>query len=153
MSVYLHPKFQDSRIILTSFRRGGGGGGGGYFYSPPPSKNEPLKSSTRLGLNEYLSEKTQETKNHKVARKTISTDKRKSMFLENFKTVDGSVVIEVGIMDTFKGSVEPVRGPKLPVKIGKDMTTDKVSVLPKKTLRLRSVLEVGGVGKLRTSLS
>ena len=33
------------------------------------------------------------------------------------------------------------------------MTTDKVSVLPKKTLRLRSVLEVGGVGKLRTSLS
>ena len=32
-------------------------------------------------------------------------------------------------MDTFKGSLEPVRGSKLSVKVGKDMTTDEVCVL------------------------
>ena len=69
----------------------------------------------------------------------------------NFKAVDGSVTIEIGIMDTSKGSLEPVRGSKLPVKFGKDMTADKARVWSKKIFRLRSVFF--GVGKLRTSLS
>ena len=61
---------------------------------------------------------------------------------------DGSVTIEIGIMDATKGWLEPVRGCKLPVKVGKDMTTDEFRVI---TFRLRSVF--WGVGKLRTSLS
>ena len=31
-------------------------------------------------------------------------------------------------MDTSKGSLEPVRRPKLPAKVGKGMTTDEVRV-------------------------
>ena len=54
------------------------------------------------------------------------------MFSGNCKTVDGSVAIELGIMDTSKGSLEPVRGSKLPVKAGKDITADEVHVLGQK---------------------
>ena len=45
------------------------------------------------------------------------------------KTIDGSVTIEIEIIDTFKGSLEQLRGSQLPVKDGKDMTADKVCVL------------------------
>ena len=71
----------------------------------------------------------------------------------NCKTVDASVALEIGIMDTSKGSLESLRGSKLPVKVGKDMTADEVRVLvpSPKTFRLRSVF--WWVGKLRTSLS
>ena len=73
------------------------------------------------------------------------------MFSENCKTVDSSIAIEIGIMDTSKGLLEPVTGSKLPVKVGKDMTADELRGLAqKKTFRLRSVFS--GVGKLRTSL-
>ena len=44
------------------------------------------------------------------------------MSCRNFKTVDGSVAVETGIMDTSKGSLVPER---LPVRVGKDMTTGK----------------------------
>ena len=54
----------------------------------------------------------------------------------NFKAVDGSVTIEIGIMDTSKGSLEPVRGSKLPVKFGKDMTDDKARVLVQKNIQI-----------------
>ena len=50
----------------------------------------------------------------------------------NCKTVDSSVAIEIGIMDTSKRSLEPVRGSKLPVKVGEDMTADEVRVLAQK---------------------
>ena len=50
----------------------------------------------------------------------------------NCKTVDGSAAIKIGIVDTSKGSLEPVRGSKPPVKVGKDMTADKVRVLAQK---------------------
>ena len=56
------------------------------------------------------------------------------MFSGNCKTVDSSVAIEVGIMDTSKGSLELVRGSKLPVKVGKDMTADELRVLAPKKL-------------------
>ena len=52
-----------------------------------------------------LFEKRQERKDYKVTRKTITADRRKSMFPGNCKTVDGSVSTEVGIMDTSKGSL------------------------------------------------
>ena len=58
------------------------------------------------------------------------------MSWRNFKTVDGSVTIEIGIMDTSKGSVEPVRGSKLPVKVGRDMTADEVRVLAQKSIQI-----------------
>ena len=46
-------------------------------------------------------------------------------------------------MDTSKGSLEPVRGPKLPVKVGKDMTADKVRVLtPRKHSEHQFFLEL-----------
>ena len=48
MGVYLHAKFEDSSIILTSFRQGGN------FTPlpppPPPPQNKPLKSPPKLGL-------------------------------------------------------------------------------------------------------
>ena len=56
------------------------------------------------------------------------------MFSGNCKTVDSSVASEVGIMDTSKGSLELVRGSKLPVKVGKDMTADELRVLAPKKL-------------------
>ena len=63
-----------------------------------------------------------------------------------------NLAIAVGIMDTFKGSLESVRGSKVPLKVGKDMTADEVRALAqKKPFRLQSVFF--GVGKLRTSLS
>ena len=65
-------------------------------------------------------------------RKTITADRRKSMFSGNSKTLESNVAIEVGIMDTSKGSLQPVRGSKLPVKVGKDMTADEVLVLAQK---------------------
>ena len=43
-----------------------------------------------------------------------------------------SLAIEVGIMDTFKGSLEPVRGSKVPAKIGTDMTADEIRALAQK---------------------
>ena len=57
------------------------------------------------------------------------------MFLGNSKTVDGSVPTAVEITDTSKGSLELVRGSKLPVKDGKDMTAHEVRVSVK-TFRL-----------------
>ena len=115
-------------------------------------KEREKATTTTKSLNEYLFEKRNETKKYKVTHKPSSTDRRKSMSWGKCKTVDGSATIEIEIMDTFKGSLEPVRGSKLPAKVGKDMTVDKVRILAqKKTFRLRSVFF--GVGKLRTSLS
>ena len=51
------------------------------------------------------------------------------MFRGNCKTIDGSVAIVIGIMDTSKRSLETVRGSKLSVKVEKDMAADKVCVL------------------------
>ena len=48
------------------------------------------------------------------------------MFSGNCKTVDSSIAIEIGIMDTSKGTLEPVIGSKLPVKVGQDMTADEL---------------------------
>ena len=57
--------------------------------------------------------------------------------------IDSSVAIEAGIMDTSKGSLEPVRGSKLPVKVGKDVTADKVRVLtPRKHSEHQFFLEL-----------
>ena len=58
------------------------------------------------------------------------------MISGNCKTVDSSVAIALGIMDTSKGSLEPVRGSKVPVKVGKDMTTDEVCVLAQKNIQI-----------------
>ena len=46
MGVDLHAKFEDSSIILTSFRQGGN------LTPPPPHppQNKPLKSPPKLGL-------------------------------------------------------------------------------------------------------
>ena len=54
------------------------------------------------------------------------------MFSENCKTVDSSIAIEIGIMDTSKGLLEPLTGSKLPVKVGKDMTADELRGLAQK---------------------
>ena len=48
MCVYLPAKFQFYSIILTNFRHAGGGG----ILPPAHQKNEPLRSSLRLGLND-----------------------------------------------------------------------------------------------------
>ena len=59
------------------------------------------------------------------------------MFWGNYKIVNsGSTVIEIGTMDNSKGSLEPVRGSKLPVKVGKDMRADEVRALAKKNTQI-----------------
>ena len=45
MGVYLRAKFQESSIIVTSFRQG-------VISSPTPPQNKPLKHPPRLGLME-----------------------------------------------------------------------------------------------------
>ena len=86
-------------------------------------QTEKARTNTK-SLNENLFEKG----------KTVTADRRKYMFSGNCKTVDSSVASEVGIMDTSKGSLELVRGSKLPVKVGKDMTADELRVLAPKKL-------------------
>ena len=54
----------------------------------------------------------------------------------HFKTVNVSVTIEIGIMEISKGSLEPVRGSKLPANVGKDMTADEVCVLPQENIQI-----------------
>ena len=59
------------------------------------------------------------------------------MFWGNYKIVNSSsIVIEIGTMDNSKGSLEPVRGSKLPVKVGKDMRADEVRALAKKNTQI-----------------
>ena len=97
------------------------------------NEKETEKATTSTeSLNEYLFEKRNERKKCKVTHKTSSTDRRKSMSWANCKTIDGSVTIEIGIMDTSKRSLEPVRGSKLPVKVGKYMAADEVRILAQK---------------------
>ena len=97
------------------------------------NKKETEKATTNTKSLKWVSfrKETGEKKKSKVTRKTITADRRKSMFSGNCKTVDSSVVIKVAIMDTSKESLEP-RGFKLPVKVGKDMTADEVRVLAQK---------------------
>ena len=93
------------------------------------NEKEIEKSTTSAkSLNEYLFEKRNERKNHKATWKTISADKRKSISLGNFKTVDGSVTIEIWIMDTSKESLEAVRRSKLQSKLGKVWWLTKIGV-------------------------
>ena len=54
----------------------------------------------------------------------------------HFKTVNVSVTIEIGIMEISKGSLEPVRGSKLPANVGKDMTADEVCALPQENIQI-----------------
>ena len=70
------------------------------------NKRTQKKQRQTQSLNEYLFEKRQERKNYKVTSKTITADRIKSMFSGNCKTVDGSVAIEVGIMNTSKESLK-----------------------------------------------
>ena len=69
-------------------------------------KRQKKATTSTKSLNEYLFEKRNEIKNHTVTRKTISTDRRKSMSCGNCKAVYGSIVIEIGIIDTSKGSLD-----------------------------------------------
>ena len=69
-------------------------------------KRQKKATTSTKSLNEYLFEKRNEIKNHTVTRKTISTDRRKSMSWGNCKAVYGSFVIEIGIIDTSKGSLD-----------------------------------------------
>ena len=82
-------------------------------------KETEKAATTTKSLNEYLFEKRNERKKYKLTHKPSSTDKRKSMSWGNCKTADGNATIEIGIMDTSKGSLEPLRGSKLPAKVGK----------------------------------
>ena len=60
-------------------------------------------TTSTKSLNEYLFKKRNKRKNYKATRKTISDDRRKPMSWGDFKMFDGSVTIEIGIMDATKG--------------------------------------------------
>ena len=60
-------------------------------------------TTSTKSLNEYLFKKRNKRNNYKATRKTISDDRRKPMSWGDFKMFDGSVTIEIGIMDATKG--------------------------------------------------
>ena len=106
-------------------------------------------ASTKF-LNEYFFEKRNRRK--KIVRqraKQLVPREENLCFGETVKLL--TAAIEIGIRDTSKGSLEPVRGSKLPVNVGKDITTKKVSIFSQKTCRIRSGF--WEVEKLQTYLS
>ena len=89
------------------------------------------ESASTKFLNEYFFEKRNKRKKIVRQRAKQLVPREENLRLgETVKLL--TVATEVGIMDTSKGSLEPVRGPKLPVNVGKDVTTEKVSIFPQK---------------------
>ena len=100
-------------------------------------------------MNTFLKRETGEKKIVRQRAKQLVPREENLCFGETVKLL--TAAIEIGIRDTSKGSLEPVRGSKLPVNVGKDITTKKVSIFFQKTCRLRSGFWV--VEKLQTYLS
>ena len=87
-------------------------------------------------MNTFLKRETGEKKIIRQRAKQLVPREENLCFGETVKLL--TAAIEIGIRDTSKGSLEPVRGSKLPVNVGKDITTKKVSIFSQKTCRLRS---------------
>ena len=64
-----------------------------------------------------------------MPRKSLGCRKIRSDAKQSHKIVDNSLIIEVAIMDMSKGNGEPVRGSRLPVKVGKDMNQEEICQL------------------------
>ena len=79
-------------------------------------------TATTKSLKDFLREKRKDRQKFSLPRKSLGCHKVRSDAKPGHKIVDTSVIIEVGIMDMSKGNLEPVRGSRLPVKVGKDMT-------------------------------
>ena len=64
--MYLHAKFEISRIILTSFRQG-------VILPLSPSQSEPLKRPPRLGLNDMNFYQLRENFSNKYKKQLLDT--------------------------------------------------------------------------------
>ena len=78
-------------------------------------------TATKKSLKDFLQEKRKDRQKFSLPRKSLGFHKIISDAKPSHKIVDTSVIIEVGIMDMSKGNLEPVKGSRLPVKVGKDM--------------------------------
>ena len=86
-------------------------------------------TATTKSLKDFLQEKRKDRQKFSLPRKSLGCHKVRSDAKPSHKIVDTSVIIEVGIMDMSKGNLEPVRGSRLPVKVGKDMNQEEICQL------------------------
>ena len=86
-------------------------------------------TATTKSLKDFLQEKRKDRQKFSLSRKSLGCHKVRSDAKPSHKIVDTSVIIEVGIMDMPKGNLEPVRGSRLPVKVGKDMNQEEICQL------------------------
>ena len=87
-----------------------------------------ITATTKL-LKDFLQERRKDRQKFSSPRKSLSCHKIRSHAKPSHKIVDTSVIIEAGIMDMSKRNLEPVRGSRLPVKVGKDIDQQEVCQL------------------------
>ena len=80
-------------------------------------------------FNGFLQEKWKDGQKFSLARKSLGCHKTRSDAKPSHKIVDTNFIVEVGIMDMSKGNLEPVRGSRLLVKVGKDMNQKEICQL------------------------
>ena len=83
-------------------------------------------TATTKTLKDFLQAKRKDRQKFSLPRKFLSFHKIRSDAKPSHKRVDTSFIIEVGIMDISKENLEPVRGSRLPVKVGKDMKKEEI---------------------------
>ena len=86
-------------------------------------------TATKKSRKDLLQEKRKDRQKFSLPRKSLGCHKKRSDAKSSHKIVDTSVIIEVGIMDMSKGNLEPVRGSRLLVKVGKDMNQEEICQL------------------------
>ena len=87
-------------------------------------------TATTKPLKDFLQEKRKDRQKFSLPRKSLGCHKVRSDAKPSHKIVNTSVIIVVGIMDMSKGDLEPVRGSRLPIKVGKDMNQEEICQLP-----------------------
>ena len=98
-------------------------------------KRVNLQKDDRIEITreDFLQEKQKRKQKFSLPRKSLGCHKTRSDAKLSDKIVSTSVIIEVGIMDMSKRNLEPVRGSRLPVKVGKDMNQEEICQLAIKT--------------------
>ena len=93
-------------------------------------KNDRIEiTATAKSLNDFLQEKRIDRQKFNLPRKSLCYHITRSDAKPSHKIVETSALIEVEIMDMSKGNLEPVKGFRLPVKVGKDMNQQEICQL------------------------
>ena len=80
-------------------------------------------------LKDFLQGKRKDMQKFSLPHKSLGCHKIKSDAKQSHKIVGTRIIIEVGIMDMSKGHLEPIRGSRLPVKVGKDINQEEICQL------------------------